>query len=235
MTTTRDAGLPLPGTIRVAVLEDHRLVRESIQSMLTAAGMEVPICTGDAQVFLSALSEARVHVALVDLTLDSADGLSGHEVLDLLREGYPDLLAVVLSATSSPEAVERCFHQGVRAYLLKLTATSSALVETLLHVAQGERIFPADLLATGLPRGEEPRPRSVLDSLTPREREVLAYIASGANNATIGVALQITERTVKAHVSSLYAKLRQDNRAQLALLARKLGVRPASVETTPRP
>lgn len=220
--------------VRVAVLEDHRLVRESIRDMLEGGGMEVPVCTGDPREFLAALADARPHVAMVDLTLDGAAGMSGLDVLELLREGYPDVLAVVLSATSSPDVVERCFQQGVRAYLLKLTATSAGLVETLRQVSRGERIFPTDLLASGLPRADEPRPRSVLDALTPREREVLAYIASGANNATIGSALRITERTVKAHVSSLYAKLRQENRAQLALLARRLGVRPAVPDGTPR-
>jgi DNA-binding NarL/FixJ family response regulator len=65
-----------------------------------------------------------------------------------------------------------------------------------------------------------------MSSLTVREREVLAYVSAGADNLKIASHLKISERTVKAHVSSLYKKLGPENRAQLALLARQLGIRP---------
>ena len=64
--------------------------------------------------------------------------------------------------------------------------------------------------------------------LSARERQVLTYLSAGADNLKISICLKISERTVKAHVSSLYRKLGQENRTQLALLARQLGVRPAA-------
>src|SRR4051812_29872806 len=98
-------------SVRVAILEDHRLVRDSVSAMLEAAGMEVTLRAGDAGRFLGMLGQARPSVAIVDLTLEGDGGLSGTEVLDSLRESYPDIRAIVLSATATPEVVEECFRQ----------------------------------------------------------------------------------------------------------------------------
>src|SRR5262249_41899162 len=157
-----------------AVLEDHRFVRESLAAVLQQAGMTVALQTGDPERFLAAIAEAHPAVAIIDLNLEMQGGLSGPDVLSLLRESYPDVRTVVLSATSPPDAVERCFREGASAYLPRVNAGTQAMLETLRRVGRGERIFPAEMLEMGLQIAEEPRERSVLDALTPREREVLA-------------------------------------------------------------
>jgi DNA-binding NarL/FixJ family response regulator len=219
--------------IRVAILEDQRVMRESLGECLTSAGMRVVVSSGDPGTFLSRIGAEQPTVAIVDLTLESEDGLTVVDGLGILREvhqWHPEVRTVVLSASRSPEVVERCYGEGASGYLYKLSVDVDAVVRAVQAAARGERMIPFDFLQQS-PQVSESKTngsgaRNVLSNVTSREREVLAYVASGADNLKIATHLQITERTVKAHVSSLYRKLGPENRAQLALLARQLGVRP---------
>jgi two-component system nitrate/nitrite response regulator NarL len=216
--------------IRVAILEDQRVMRESLAEVLETNGCRVVSNSGDPASFLSRLNQEQATVAIVDLMLESEDGLSVVDGLNVLREihqWHPDVKTLVLSASRSPQTIERCYQDGAAGYLYKLSATVESVVAAVKAVARGERLMPFQF---GQP-GSESRPAQVeqnntLLSLTAREREVLGYIAGGADNLKIATYLKISERTVKAHVSSLYRKLGPENRAQLALLARQLGVRP---------
>ena len=110
---------------------------------------------------------------------------------------------------------------------MRANSACDEVLHTLELLVRGERAVSAHMLstvfqATRAPEHEQLRP------LSARERQVLSWVSAGADNGDIAQSLQITERTVKAHVSSLYRKLRQDNRTQLALLARQLGIRPPS-------
>ena len=104
-----------------------------------------------------------------------------------------------------------------------------------IAVSRGERLMPLGLAWSSPFQGFQPQEEPVsnggeLGKLTLREREVLGYIAAGADNLKIAACLGITERTVKAHITSIYKKLGPENRTQLAVLACQLGVqRPASV------
>jgi DNA-binding NarL/FixJ family response regulator len=214
---------------RVAVLEDHRVMRESLAGVLEASGFNVLIKTGDSAVFLASVSEQQPEVAIIDLTLESDDGaapLDGIGVLKELRECHPEIRTLVLSASRAPETVANCYQQGAGGYLYKLTASCDSVLAAVQAVAEGKRLFPFQFLEQSLreteARGSTP---NILGRLTGREREVLAHVGSGADNLKIASLLKITERTVKAHVSSLYRKLGPENRVALALLARHLGVR----------
>ena len=217
--------------IRVAILEDQRVMRESLAEVLETNGCRVVANSGDPASFLSRLNQEQATVAIVDLMLESEDGLSVVDGLNVLREihqWHPDVRTLVLSASRSPQTIERCYQDGAAGYLYKLNATVDSVVAAVKAVARGERLMPFQFGQSG---GEPSRPahseqNNTLLSLTAREREVLGYIAGGADNLKIATYLKISERTVKAHVSSLYRKLGPENRAQLALLARQLGVRP---------
>jgi len=218
---------------RVGILEDQRVMRESLAEVLESAGFHVVANSGDPNAFLALLGSEQPGVAIVDLTLESEDGLSVTDGLSVVREihrWHPEVRTLVLSATRSPEIVERCYAEGAAGYLYKLTADCDSVVAAVQAAARGERMIPFDFLqsrpAELLAQDSGPQARNLLATVTSREREVLAYVASGADNLKIATHLQITERTVKAHVSSLYRKLGPENRAQLALLARQLGVRP---------
>ncbi len=218
---------------RVAILEDHRVMRESLAGVLESSGCDVIAKAGDAQSFLASVAEHRPDVAIIDLTLESDDGAApadGIAVLKELREYYPDIKTLVLSASRSPDTVASCYREGAGGYLYKLTASCDSVLAAVQAVADGKRLFPFQFLEESLKQGESTREATpnVLGRLTSREREVLAHVGSGADNLRIASLLKITERTVKAHVSSLYRKLGPENRVELALLARHLGVRVSS-------
>ncbi len=217
------------GEIRVAILEDHRVMRESLAGVLETSGFNVVDRTGDPESFLVGVTEHQPNVAIIDLTLESDDGTTlgdGIGVLKELRESHPEIRTLVLSATRAPEMVDRCYREGAGGYLYKLTASCDSVLTAVQAVAEGKRLFPFQFLEDNLkPNDSRETTPNALGKLTSREREVLAHVASGADNLKIATLLKITERTVKAHVSSLYRKLGPENRVELALLARHLGVR----------
>jgi two-component system, NarL family, nitrate/nitrite response regulator NarL len=216
------------GPITVGILEDHRLMLQSLTWLLEGAGFLVTAKSGEPGSFLAQIAERPPQVALIDLTLESftnAPAASGVDVVRELRENHPQIRTLVLSATHTTEMVDRCYHEGAAGYLYKLTATRETLTDAIREVAMGKRLFPVQLLASSVSDGHIDRRPNLLDGVTDREREVLAYLSTGADNVQISQSLGITERTVKAHVSNLYRKLRMKNRVELALLARQQGLK----------
>ena len=127
---------------------------------------------------------------------------------------------LVFSAATSQSAIETAFLLGAHGYLFKSSATVASLRQAISQLLAGERVLPQDFTAARSPPKKVDRvagPAGV--KLTDREQQVLNLVGSGANNVVIAGKLQIKERTVKAHVSSLYRKLGSENRVELALLA----------------
>jgi DNA-binding NarL/FixJ family response regulator len=218
--------------IRVGVLEDQQVFRECIVTLLEQAGMEVVAYGSDVEGFMGRVHEATPDVVLVDLKLDRpglGEVMEGLRVLELLRDFYPRVRALVLSGNRDPALVQRCFEAGAAGYLCKLNVSTGAVVEAVERVARGERLVPMELCPQPVEAsGEERALRLGLSRLTSREREVLGYIAAGADNLKIAACLNITERTVKAHITNIYRKLGPENRTQMAMLACQLGIeRPA--------
>jgi len=219
--------------VRVAILEDQQIVRDALTEVLNANACQVVFSSGNAGTFLAHLSEEQPSVAIIDLTLENDDGSQNDAtyVLNDIRQWHPQVRTLVLSASRDKDGVERCFAAGASGYLHKLSATSQALVDAVRSVGSGDRSVPFSLASHAVGAGGaasrvERSASSVLSNVTEREREVLAYVSTGADNLKIAALLRISERTVKAHVSALYKKLGPENRAQLALMARQLGIRP---------
>ncbi|WAS87606.1 response regulator transcription factor [Corallococcus sp. NCRR] len=214
--------------IRVALLEDQQVFRESLVALLEGAGMKVVARCAETGAFLSNVRAAAPDVAVVDLRLEhvgregSEDGL---RALKYLHDFHPQVRALVLSGHQAPDVVERCFQAGASGYLCKLNVGIDDVVRAVGRVARGERLLPVDMLqASAMHLDDLQMPASALSRLTLREREVLGYVAAGADNLKIAAHLGITERTVKAHLTSIYRKLGPENRAQLAVMACELGV-----------
>ena len=215
--TTEDGG-----SIRVSLLDGQLLRGDSLARVLSESGYTVVGRHAGADEFLSSLAQEQPQIACIDVTLDDDEGVGA---LAEARQFHPNLQ--VLALGDGPGALDRCIAAGAAAYLDTRTSLCTDVLHTLELLARGERAVSAHMLstvfqATRAPEHEQLRP------LSARERQVLAWVAAGADNGDIAQSLQITEHTVKAHVSSLYRKLRQDNRTQLALLARQLGIRPPS-------
>jgi len=205
--------------VRVSLLDGQLLRADALARVLTDSGYTVVGRHTHTDSFLSGLSQEQPQIACVDVSLDD-DGVGA---LAEARQFHPNLH--VLALGDGPGALDRCIAAGAAAYLDARTSVCNDVLHTLELLARGERAVSAQMLSTVFqvtraPEHEQLRP------LSARERQVLSWVSAGADNGDIAASLQITERTVKAHVSSLYRKLRQENRTQLALLARQLGIRP---------
>ncbi|MGQ0507433.1 MAG: response regulator transcription factor [Myxococcaceae bacterium] len=220
---------PAPTEIRAAILEDELLVRESLADVLEHSGISVVARYSDPIDFLRRVASYHPMVALIDLGLKRAadgGGMDGLAVLKQLRSSLPEVQALVVSGNRDVRMVEECYRAGAAGYLDKATAGSDSVVTAVKALARGERLMPADLNPFTQPPALPSSRGPSLGILSDREREVLSYVAGGVDNLKIATLLSISERTVKAHVSSLYRKLGSENRTQLALLARELGIRP---------
>lgn len=209
----------------VVILEDERLLRDALAAYLPTQGFTVRLATADKEQFLEEVFRRPPAVALVDLRLgsDSDAAPAGLAVLEWLRDAAPETRAVVLSASTNPDHARRAVEFGAAAFLDKHALAMANLAPTLERIASGERLMPVPDL---LPPVHAQRPPSPADQLTSRERDVLRHVAVGADNLKIAAQLGITERTVRAHVSALYRKLTADNRTELALIGRRLGLVP---------
>jgi two-component system nitrate/nitrite response regulator NarL len=214
--------------IRVGILEDQQIFLESLVSLFEGSGIEVVVRSSTVEDFLSRTRQQPPDVALVDLRLehmDSDEVADGMRAVALLHDFHPHVRPLVLSGNRDAAQVERCLRAGAAGYLCKQNVSCAGLLEAVQRVARGERLVPPELFPTSVQVMEGPTPeRESLNRLTAREREVLGYIASGSDNLKIAACLGITERTVKAHITSIYRKLDVENRTQMAMLACQLGI-----------
>lgn len=213
--------------LRIAILEDQLVLRDSLAHVLEASGFSVATAADEAA-FLSLLRSEDFQLAIVDLVIGEGSPEKTLDTLSDLRQWHPQTKVVVLSGQLSEELASRCRMERVAACIDKNGIDCTSLVNTLRSVAAGEGSFPAWMPFVAEPTESSMGPPSAITSLTPREQEVLRYVAAGADNLKIAALLNITERTVRAHVSALYRKLGPENRTQLALIARKLGIRPSA-------
>jgi two-component system, NarL family, nitrate/nitrite response regulator NarL len=208
------------GSLRLSLLDGQALRGDAMARALTQAGHSIAGRHVQGDDFLGALAQEQPRLAIIDVELPGEDGV---QVLAEVRQFHSGVQ--VLALGDGPGRVDRCIAAGAAAYVDVRTASCDDLLRALEMLARGERAVSAELL-TSVFSPTRPQEHERLRPLSTRERQVLAWVSAGADNGVIAKSLQITERTVKAHVSSLYRKLHQDNRTQLALLARHLGVRP---------
>ncbi|HEX8438351.1 response regulator transcription factor [Archangium sp.] len=214
------------GRIRVGILEDQQVLRESLTSIFESSGMEVVARGSDVQGFLEQIQETQPDVALIDVRLERSDSDEvgdGLKVVERLRDTQSRTRPLVLTMFRELPLLERCFQAGAAGYLCKLNVSCSELVSAVEQVARGEWLVPPELVNPPQPSKPEEH-ASMRDRLTPREREVLSMVAAGSDNLQIAARLTITERTVKAHVSNLYRKLRVQNRVEMAMVACQMGL-----------
>jgi len=215
-----DTGVPA-GT-RVIVADDDVLLREGLASLLERSNLVVVGQAGDGTQLLSLVREHTPDLVLVDIRMPPTHSTEGLEAARVIREEFPEMGILVLSAYVEMEHAMELLSSGQRTgYLLKSRVTNvDEFIETVERISRGGSVVDPGLVQelVAARRVDDP-----LDELTPREREVLALMAEGRSNAGIARRLWVTGGTVEKHVHSILAKLRlpetdDDHRRVLAVV-----------------
>lgn len=212
--------------IRVLIADDHLIVREGMRLILeTENGFELvgEACNGEEAIRLA--SELHPDVVLMDLRMP---GMGGLQAIEYLRKDQPDLPVVILTTYNEDELMKQGLRAGARGYLLKDTDRKS-LFNALRAAVRGETLLKPEILARLLAESERELPHASRRrglQLTDRESNILAAVARGERTKEIAFQLRITERTVKAHLASIYNKLGVDSRAAAIAVAAQQGLLP---------
>lgn len=222
--------------IRVLIADDHLIVREGLRLILeTGEGFELAGEAADGEEAIRLASALQPDVVLMDLRMPGVDGLTA---IERLRAEQPHIAVVILTTYDEDDLMVRGLRAGARGYLLKDTDRQT-LFETLRAAARGEALLSGGLLERLLSRAALPgerQPRAAAGGegaglqLTEREKEVLARVSAGERNKEIALRLGISERTVKAHLDSIYNKLGVDSRAAAVTEAIRRGLLPTRPE-----
>lgn len=209
--------------IRILIADDHRIVRQGLRLILeTEPDFEVVGEASDGAQAVKLCQELKPEVVLMDLRMPNMDGLTA---IERLRREQPGIAVVILTTFNEDELMVRGLQAGARGYLLKDTDRST-LFETLRAAARGETLLKPEIMARVLSRvaSATAHRSGESTSLTDRELEVLRSVARGERSKEIGLQLGISERTVKAHLASIYGKLGVDSRAAAIAVAAQRGL-----------
>jgi DNA-binding NarL/FixJ family response regulator len=221
---TERAPAPAPGApIRVAVADDHPVVRDGLVAMLqTQPDFAVvgEAATGhDALVVVAATDP---DVLLLDLEMP---GLDGVDVLRRIRATAARTRVIVFTVFDTDERIIAAVEAGAAGYLLKGAPRGDVFAAVRTVAAGGSLLAPVATSAVlRRVRGEVPSASTTTPALTPRERAVLEHLARGLGNKQIAATLGISERTVKFHVSAVFAKLGAANRTEALRRAAQAGL-----------
>jgi NarL family two-component system response regulator LiaR len=205
-------------TIRVLITDDHGVVRQGLRMFLSLdPGVEVVGEAANGEEAVAMARELRPDVVLMDLLMPVMDGISATEAI---RRDLPDVEVIALTSVLEDASVTGAVRAGAIGYLLK--DTEAAELRRAITAAAEGRVHLVPEAAARLMR--EVRAPESLEALTGRETEVLKLLARGQANKQIAAALYVSEKTVKAHVSSILMKLGVQSRTQAALHAVRTGV-----------
>jgi len=208
--------MPFSAPIRVAIIDDNRLVREGLTAMLNRVDDVRVVASPVAN--RTFLAEAKPDVLLLDVGLREQESL---HVAATLKKETPDAKIIVMDLIPVHEEIAEFVNAGVSGFVLK-DATFDEFVGTIRSVAAGEKVLPASMteslfsqIAKGIVAHQSKRAMEEV-RMTPREREVVELIGDGLSNKEIAHRLEIATHTVKSHVRNVMEKLSLHTRLQIA-------------------
>lgn len=203
-----------PETIRVLCVDDHPLVRKGIASILAnEADLRLVGEAGDGREAVEAFRLHRPDVTLMDIRMPQMDGI---EATKLIRREDPEARIIALTSYDGDQEIYRSLEAGVRGYILK-EMVHTEIVRAIRVVYSGKRLMPAEVAE----RLSEHFPQV---TLTPREVEVLTFVAQGLGNKEIGAQLGTAAGTVKMHLQNILCKLGASDRTHAVTLAVRRGI-----------
>ncbi len=214
--------------IRILIADDHDVVRDGLRLILESEDdFDVVGEAANGAEAVGLCGELQPQVVLMDLRMPGMDGLTA---IKHIRQQQPDVNIVILTTYNEDALMIEGLRSGARSYLLKDTKRQ-VLFDTLRAAARGESLLSQDVIGRVVGQSGSvttPAPKSAASeiTLTDREQEVLAGVARGERSKEIAARLGITERTVKAHLASIYNKFGVDSRAAAIAVASQRGVLP---------
>ena len=203
-----------PHLIRVAVVDDHRYVHQAVTAILSHADDVVLVAQGTTGVAAIELCEQhQPDILLMDIVMPEMDGV---EAARIIRERFPQIKILVLSSFQDHDSVYQMLRLGASGYLVK-GSLASDLVSTIRSTYAGRMVLSPEAAQHLLTRKEASSPADI--ALTSRELEVLGLMAEGLSNGRIAAELEISQSTVKFHISNILEKLGADTRAEGLVLA----------------
>jgi two-component system nitrate/nitrite response regulator NarL len=214
--------------IRVLLVDDHALFRSGIRSLLQRhPEFQIVGEAADGMEAVKRAGQLKPDVVLLDLHMP---GLSGREAARMIAEETPQSHVLMLTVSEEEDDLLETLRAGACGYLLKNIAAET-LVAAVRSAAQGESVISPQMMGallkgvrSGAPKPPPAAAPGELDKLTPREREILGFIALGHSNKEIARSLEVAESTVKIHVQNLLRKLKLSSRVQAAVYAVEHGI-----------
>lgn len=209
--------MTLLNKISLMLVDDHDMFRQGLRSLIDENRFEVIAEASNGRDALNLAHQMHPDVLLLDVQMP---GMNGVQVARQIRRESPETKVIFLSMSDDHQDVVAAIDAGGMGYIPK-TASAESLNRALSLVADGESVFPSELLRGGL--SAVPLKNANLPPFTPRETEILRHLALGYSNKEIGRMLDVAEGTVKVHIKAILKKLNMRNRTQVAIYAHENG------------
>ncbi|MRX44616.1 MULTISPECIES: response regulator transcription factor [Agromyces] len=199
----------MPEPLRIAIAEDHYLVREGVRHAVENGGLTVIAAVSTAVELAQVVERERPDAVVTDIRMPPHHRTEGVDAALAIRAAHPEIGVVVLSQHNDPAYAMSLFREGTRglAYLLKERVGRPAqLLAAIREVVDGGSVVDADVVATMVAHSRR-NADSPLLALTDREHEVLALVAGGASNRAIAERLHLSQSSIEKYLGSIFTKL----------------------------
>ena len=206
--------------MRLVICDSQRILAEALAAALGTCGHQVLAVITTVTDGLAAVSAERPDVCLLELKLGDQSG--GLDVARAIRRWYPDTKVLMLSEVADPETLSQVKSSGAAGFLHKDLSVDQ-IASALDVIAAGGSMLDPGLLRVPSRRTARSDPRTPLDKLSPREKEIVTRIVWGESTRQMSFAMNVTAETVRTYVKNVFAKLGAHSRLQLAALASRDG------------
>lgn len=205
--------------IRIVLIDDHNLFRSGIKALLSRqADFDIVGEAADGLSGVKLVEQTKPDIVLLDLDMPV---MNGREALAQILSVRSEQNVVMLTVSEDSEDLTECMRFGARGFLLK-NINADFLVDSIKRAVDGDNVFSPEMtarLVQSLIRPHNAGTGSALDTLTPRELEILGHLAAGHSNKIIARQLDLAESTIKVHIQNILRKLELSSRVQAAVYA----------------
>ena len=205
--------------IRIVLIDDHNLFRSGIKALLSRqADFDIVGEAADGLSGVKLVEQTKPDIVLLDLDMPV---MNGREALAQILRVRSEQNVVMLTVSEDSEDLTECMRFGARGFLLK-NINADFLVDSIKRAVDGDNVFSPEMtarLVQSLIRPHNAGTGSALDTLTPRELEILGHLAAGHSNKIIARQLDLAESTIKVHIQNILRKLELSSRVQAAVYA----------------